>query len=368
MEADNESFYLTLMSQYDHDIFPRNTPAEFKNRLARQGISVTASNYEIAVAEFSFRQKMRNHDDKAELRIFDFLAPEQKEEEEEKKNKKKVERDAEKDDGGEAMEVDTKEGIEVDGKDEDGDEDGGKNAEKNTGEQLYGVEYSETIDQSEIVTAEDLCGTLNNIIYTKVRRIKSLKKEIFNYDRKMRRIWVRFHPADFITLTLCRDLLYMLGVCTKDKPIDTLVIGRHKKPDSYEYPLPDIGKTETRKFCPKFAGLKLDSKCTTSDFFILEPHLYPIHDELVIYSSIVSETHFAGFKASIAKIVAIDRENQGRRMCLTWGSSRVYRPLSDNHLSIITTSIRAPDGSAVDLIGHVRLLLHIRKKRGLVMP
>ena len=219
-----------------------------------------------------------------------------------------------------------------------------------------------TLDQTELITPDDLCGALNTAIYSCVKRLKSPRREIFTYDRKSRRIWFRFHPTDYITLILKWELLVLIGVTVKDGPISIVILGKTKPKSSYKWPLPD-GNTETRNFGADYAGAELASVGKTTDFFTLEPHLYPVHDELVIYSSIVSETNFAGFKASIAKIVSIDRENQGRRMCITWGSSRVYRPLSDNHLSIITTYIRSVDNTPVDLKGHVRILMHIRKKR-----
>ena len=315
MESVDEGFYITLLSQYDKPIFPTNVASSFKNRLEKD-ISLHASHFEVALAEFSFTQLVTQHDDNAKLGIFDFLY---------------------------------------------------LNPKKETSDpNRYGVLHKNLkLDQSNLVTPADLVGAINRLIWEKVPRLKSPKREIFTYDAISNRVWINFKPSDYITIILKFETLVLLGVEIKNGPKDLLIIGKTKKNDkaTFEYVTPD-GKTVTYTFADNLVKFKLTSVCTVADFCLYAPDLYPNHSELVIYSSMVTESIVAGYKANVLKFVPISANKQGESLCLTWGSSRIYRPLADNHLSVITIDIRsATDGKPVDLAGSTRLLIHIRKKR-----
>ena len=316
METTEESFYLTLLSQYDKDLFPLNCAHSFKNRLSRE-ISLNASLFEVGTSEFSFTQLINDHDDNAKVGLFDFLFV----------NKK----------------------------------------EKETDPDRYGCLYKNIkLDQSNLVTPVELCGALNRLIWTTIDRFKRIKREFFAYDHLSGRIWCNFKPDDYLCIILKYETLLLLGCEEKGGPLDMLIVGKSKEigdpAGTFVYTGPD-GKTERYTFLDKYKPLVLESKCETSDFFLYPPHLFPAHTELVIYCSIVTETNVAGSKANVLKFVPISAKNQGQSLCLTWPTP-IYRPLADNHLSVIEIDIRsAIDGNPVELAGSTRLLLHIKRKR-----
>ena len=168
--------YITVLSNYDKDIFHTNTNNNFKNRVAN-GI-YCPPNSQIALIELSYMHNFRMKAKKnCSFTIFDFLA-------------------------------------------EDGKE--------------WGKYTHVTIEEESINNSLDLVIMMNEYIFKHVPRMKQNQRQIFSLGEN-KHIWINFQSDDYLMIILKESLLPLLGALDKVVPRSAMIIGHSKKKESYTY-------------------------------------------------------------------------------------------------------------------------------------
>ena len=168
--------YITVLSNYDKDIFPQNKNNDFQNRMAN-GIPC-GDGSKIALIELSFEHNFRMKPRKnCSFEIFDFL---------------------------------------------------------HHSEQGWG-QYTEIHLSEELINNSlDLVLLLNDYIYQIVPRLKEKKREIF-FLGKNKHIWMNFQPDDYIMILLKEAILPLVGAIDRVIPRAAIAIGLSKEKNGYTY-------------------------------------------------------------------------------------------------------------------------------------
>ena len=168
--------YITVLSNYDMDLFPQNKNNHFRNRMISDIPAGDGS--QIALIECSYQHDFRLRPRKnCSFVIFDFLEGE----------------------------------------------------EKN-----YGKYTEVQLQEDSVNNSLDLALLLNDYIYKHVPRLKEKRRTIFSVGQN-HHIWMDFLPSDYITIILKGSLLPLIGALDKYVPHGAIVIGRTKLKDHYEY-------------------------------------------------------------------------------------------------------------------------------------
>lgn len=144
--------FITVLSNYNQAYFRDNEPASFKNIVSNELIFDKES--EVSLIELSLKFDFEVRDKQASVYFFDFL-------------------------------------FTTDG-------------------QSFGKDYEATLDDKCLNNGYDVCNELNNLLYKKCQRLKDRGRAIFYWGTN-NRIWMRFHPQDFLTIVLREKTLQIIG-------------------------------------------------------------------------------------------------------------------------------------------------------------
>ena len=292
--------YTSVLSSYNKLYFPNNEAASFKNIVSNE--IVVGDQYEVALIELSLQHDFQIDSDDCRIFLFDFLAS----------------------------------------------DDQGKS---------FGKYHDLTLNKKSINSGLDVVNELNNLLYKNVQRLKDRDRAIFYWGTN-ERVWVRFKEAvDYITVVLRKGTLQLVGAATREDPIDAIIVGKNK--DALTFIGPD-GKT-----C-KFAEdchFTLTSEAPVADFFELPPIIDNAPSEFTVLSNLASESEVAGYKVNLLRFCSLDPKTGGKRVSLRYGADPVYVPLADTNINEIAIELRSLNSRLLSLNGHVRALLHIRRKR-----
>jgi len=295
------------------NFYPNNIPNDFINRLD-QPIQLPDTKYEIALCELSYISGFEVDEHESSFECFDFLAKYESPEE---------------------------------------------NYEDPPKTEFYGKLSKVNLGKLSISNAEELVSILNEQVWKKVKRLKSLKRQIFSYDINQNRIWLNFEDTDYISIKLHSNILKLVGCVLNPTPMEVVYLGKGKRPFGYQY------KGVLRKFGKAYRNVTWKSTCTSRDFFKYKPSINNV-DTLLVYSNIIHPSQIGSGRANLLRFVDIPEEKKknssNSRITLKLGGNFFYMPLSLREISDIQIQIRDNNNLPVKFTDYVRISLHIRRQ------
>ena len=211
----------------------------------------------------------------------------------------------------------------------------------------YGKYYNFDIMKGYYKNQIMLCKSLNDLVWSKVKRLKY--RALFNYNASVRRFQIET-AGTHLTIFLKHELAELMGISTKGvKKSEKIPIGQSKSGSSYIY------KGKTRQTIDSFTwrGRKGGLRKYQDSL--------KITDNILIYCDLVSQQLSGDSFSNLLRMSQISGEDN-QRVTETFEKIH-YVPASKRHVSTIEIQLKTVNDIFIGLKDITYVKLHFRKRR-----
>ena len=217
----------------------------------------------------------------------------------------------------------------------------------------WGKKHIFHLGKETFVSPDSLTGLLNSFIFEACPQLTKNRLKIFEYDKKLNRIWILFSPLYFFTLKISGKLLDLLGYATKPEDLNHyLILGKSKPKLKYQY------NSQDRDFASDFQE-KLDSKYPKTDFFEFSPMLHEEIYTIICYCDAVINSKINTTQGPILRIFPFKISDKKEMITLNFSANPQYIDVRNTNFQNFSIELRSIHGDLIPLSKYVRVTFQL---------